>query len=120
MGLQNEKIAALSFVTAELNYLAPPLDRPRTYTFDDLPAHGPLPPGETRIEVANQVIRALKKAHVPPTYGFVNGVLVQQQPFGRRLVAPPGVQENEQGVAQPGVVLVVGGQRTQRAEHPRA
>jgi len=34
MGLQNEKIAALSFVTADLNYLTPPLDRPRTYTFD--------------------------------------------------------------------------------------
>jgi peptidoglycan/xylan/chitin deacetylase (PgdA/CDA1 family) len=49
-------------------------------TFDDLPAHGPLPPGETRIEVANQVIHALQKAHAPPTYGFVNGVLVQQQP----------------------------------------
>lgn len=49
-------------------------------TFDDLPAHGPLPPGETRIEVAHQVIRALQKAHVPPTYGFVNGILVQQQP----------------------------------------
>lgn len=34
MGLQNEKIAALSYVTAGLNYLAPPLDRPRTYTFE--------------------------------------------------------------------------------------
>jgi hypothetical protein len=34
MGLQNEKIAASSFVTADLNYLAPPLDRPRTYTFE--------------------------------------------------------------------------------------
>lgn len=50
------------------------------FTFDDLPAHGPLPPGETRTEVADQVIRALKKAHVPPTYGFVNGVLVQDHP----------------------------------------
>jgi hypothetical protein len=34
MGLQNEKIAALSYVTADLNYLTPPLDRPRTYTFE--------------------------------------------------------------------------------------
>jgi hypothetical protein len=34
MGLQNEKIAALSFVTADLNYLTPPLGRPRTYTFE--------------------------------------------------------------------------------------
>ena len=34
MGLQNEKIAALSYVMADLNYLTPPLDRPRTYTFE--------------------------------------------------------------------------------------
>jgi len=34
MGLQNEKIAALSFVTADLNYLAPSRYRPRTYTFE--------------------------------------------------------------------------------------
>ena len=45
-----------------------------------MPAHGPLPPGETRIQVADKVIKALKKAHVPPTYGFVNGVLVQDHP----------------------------------------
>jgi peptidoglycan/xylan/chitin deacetylase (PgdA/CDA1 family) len=44
------------------------------FTFDDLPAHGPLPPGETRIQVADKVIKALKKAHMPPTYGFVNGI----------------------------------------------
>ncbi|MGB7136511.1 MAG: polysaccharide deacetylase family protein [Acidobacteriaceae bacterium] len=49
-------------------------------TFDDLPAHGPLPPHETRLQVANRVIRALKAAHVPPTYGFVNGIRVQQDP----------------------------------------
>jgi peptidoglycan/xylan/chitin deacetylase (PgdA/CDA1 family) len=49
-------------------------------TFDDLPAHGPLPPHETRMEVAHRVIRALKAAHVPPTYGFVNGLLVQEDP----------------------------------------
>jgi len=41
MGLQNEKIEALSFVSAELNYLAPLRDRPRTYTFEP-------PPGEPR------------------------------------------------------------------------
>src|SRR5258707_7859492 len=41
-------------------------------TFDDLPAHGPLPPGETRLEVASKIIAALHNAHVPPIYGFVN------------------------------------------------
>jgi peptidoglycan-N-acetylglucosamine deacetylase len=49
-------------------------------TFDDLPVHGPLPPGETRLDVANQVITALRNAHVPPTYGFVNAVHFEQQP----------------------------------------
>jgi hypothetical protein len=44
MGLQNEKIAALSFVTAELNYLTPALDRPRTYTFEP-------PSGEPRSNI---------------------------------------------------------------------
>jgi peptidoglycan/xylan/chitin deacetylase (PgdA/CDA1 family) len=49
-------------------------------TFDDLPAHSALPPGETRLEVASKVIAALHEAHVPPTYGFVNGVRVEEQP----------------------------------------
>lgn len=49
-------------------------------TFDDLPAHGPLPPGETRLEVTSKIIAALQTAHVPPTYGFVNGVAAEGQP----------------------------------------
>ncbi|HVH88336.1 MAG TPA: GDSL-type esterase/lipase family protein [Terriglobales bacterium] len=49
-------------------------------TFDDLPAHGPLPPGETRMEVASKILAALRDAHLPPTYGFVNGVRIQEQP----------------------------------------
>jgi peptidoglycan-N-acetylglucosamine deacetylase len=50
------------------------------FTFDDLPAHGPLPPGESRMDVATQVIKALKKAHMPPVYGFVNGLGVEEHP----------------------------------------
>jgi peptidoglycan/xylan/chitin deacetylase (PgdA/CDA1 family) len=49
-------------------------------TFDDLPAHGPLPPGETRMDIAGKIIHALEGAHVPPTYGFVNGLGVERQP----------------------------------------
>ena len=44
MGLQNEKITASSFVTASLNYLAPTIGRPRTYTFEP-------PAGEPRSNV---------------------------------------------------------------------
>jgi peptidoglycan/xylan/chitin deacetylase (PgdA/CDA1 family) len=49
-------------------------------TFDDLPAHGPLPPGESRLEVATKIIATLQAANIPPTYGFVNGVRVEEQP----------------------------------------
>jgi peptidoglycan/xylan/chitin deacetylase (PgdA/CDA1 family) len=49
-------------------------------TFDDLPAHSALPPGETRLEVASKIIAALRDARLPPTYGFVNGVRVEEQP----------------------------------------
>jgi peptidoglycan/xylan/chitin deacetylase (PgdA/CDA1 family) len=41
-------------------------------TFDDLPSHGQLPTGMTRVDVANSIIHALQAAHAPPTYGFVN------------------------------------------------
>jgi peptidoglycan/xylan/chitin deacetylase (PgdA/CDA1 family) len=50
------------------------------FTFDDLPAHGPLPPGETRMAVAARVLKTLKKAHMPPVYGFVNGLAVEEHP----------------------------------------
>jgi len=50
------------------------------FTFDDLPAHSALPPGETRLDVANKIITALKQAHMPPIYGFVNGVRMEEQP----------------------------------------
>ena len=49
-------------------------------TFDDLPAHGSLPPGKTRLEVATKIVAALREALVPPTYGFVNGQLIERQP----------------------------------------
>jgi hypothetical protein len=41
MGLQNQRITALSSVTADLNYLTPTADRPRTYTFDPPPSGEP-------------------------------------------------------------------------------
>jgi peptidoglycan-N-acetylglucosamine deacetylase len=34
----------------------------------------------TRLEVAQKIVGALERAHMPPTYGFVNGVGVQRQP----------------------------------------
>jgi peptidoglycan/xylan/chitin deacetylase (PgdA/CDA1 family) len=41
-------------------------------TFDDLPLNGTLPPGMTRTELVQRVVKVLKHYHVPPVYGFVN------------------------------------------------
>jgi peptidoglycan/xylan/chitin deacetylase (PgdA/CDA1 family) len=49
-------------------------------TFDDLPAHGPLPPGMTRLDVAKSIIATLKAAKAPSVYGFVNAVRLEQVP----------------------------------------
>jgi lysophospholipase L1-like esterase len=50
------------------------------FTFDDLPAHGSLPPGETRMDVASKIIAAMRNAHMPPVYGFVNGADTEKFP----------------------------------------
>ena len=49
-------------------------------TFDDLPAHGPLPAGLTRSAIAGTIARALNDAGVPLVYGMVNGVLEEREP----------------------------------------
>ncbi len=41
-------------------------------TFDDLPVHGPLPPGETRLQIAQSILSTLQANHMPPVYGFIN------------------------------------------------
>jgi peptidoglycan-N-acetylglucosamine deacetylase len=49
-------------------------------TVDDLPAHGPLAPGVTRLEIARRILDAFARHHVPAVYGFVNGKLVDAEP----------------------------------------
>ena len=49
-------------------------------TFDDLPIHGALPPGETRLDIAKSVLSTLKHEHMPPVYGFINAEKLQTQP----------------------------------------
>ena len=49
-------------------------------TFDDLPAHGPLPNGLTREDIAKSIIKALQDAHSPPVYGFVNAKRLEEDP----------------------------------------
>ena len=51
------------------------------FTWDDLPAHSALPIGETRVDVGQKLIAAMKDAHMPPAYGFVNGVQAEREPL---------------------------------------
>ena len=50
------------------------------FTFDDLPAHGDLPPGETRLQVAESILQTLHDQHMPPVYGFINAVKLEEDP----------------------------------------
>lgn len=50
------------------------------FTWDDLPAHSALPRGETRVEIGRRLIVAMKAEHLPPVYGFVNGVATEREP----------------------------------------
>jgi peptidoglycan/xylan/chitin deacetylase (PgdA/CDA1 family) len=49
-------------------------------TFDDLPVHGPLPPGETRVGVGNAIIAAMHDADAGPVYGFINAGQAEKSP----------------------------------------
>jgi peptidoglycan/xylan/chitin deacetylase (PgdA/CDA1 family) len=51
-------------------------------TVDDLPAHGPLPPGTTRSGIAQSYLATLKAHHVPEAFGFVNAAKLAQFPDG--------------------------------------
>lgn len=51
------------------------------FTFDDLPAHGPLPPGMARPAVVNSIVATLKREQMPPVYGFINGFRVARFPY---------------------------------------
>ena len=51
------------------------------FTFDDLPAHGPLPRGIARPAVVKSILATLKRENMPPIYGFVNGFRVADYPY---------------------------------------
>ncbi len=49
-------------------------------TVDDLPVHGPLPEGTTRLRIAESYLVTLKAHHVPQAYGFVNAQRIHDEP----------------------------------------
>ncbi len=50
------------------------------FTWDDVPAHGPLPAGELRLGIGHRIIEAMQAQHLPPAYGFVNGAALEREP----------------------------------------
>ena len=70
--------AGVNFLHAKSKPASKPASPEIAFTFDDLPEHGPLPPDETRTQIASKVIAALRDAHLPPVYGFVNGVWIEK------------------------------------------
>jgi peptidoglycan/xylan/chitin deacetylase (PgdA/CDA1 family) len=72
-------VLLLSFCVAASEQTA--AARPRmALTFDDLPNHGPLPPGTTRLDVAKSIIGTLKARNTPPVYGFINAKQLETSP----------------------------------------
>jgi len=66
---------------------APAAARDIAFTFDDLPSHSALPPGTTRLQIAKDIIAALKAAGVPSVYGFVNGYQLGAEPESQAVLS---------------------------------
>lgn len=71
-------LGALAVVPAQAS------EKPRpgpviAFTFDDLPAHAPLPPGDTRVGIVADILKALDEAKAP-AFGFINGVQTEREP----------------------------------------
>ncbi len=49
-------------------------------TVDDLPVHGPLPAGMTRLQIAQSMLATLRRQKMPPVYGFINAERVEEDP----------------------------------------
>ena len=49
-------------------------------TFDDLPSHGALPRGANRNAIIQKIIDTARAHHLPPMFGFVNGVILESEP----------------------------------------
>jgi peptidoglycan-N-acetylglucosamine deacetylase len=70
----------LHWVLLSFLYVVPAVSQQLAFTFDDLPAHGDLPPGQTRLEIAESILRTLHDQHMPPVYGFVNAFKLEKSP----------------------------------------
>ncbi|AQR63099.1 hypothetical protein BZG35_16645 [Brevundimonas sp. LM2] len=75
-------LAALAVLTAT----GPVAAQDLAITFDDLPAHSALPPGETRVGVIARIVAALADAGAPATTGFINAGGLETEPGDRAVL----------------------------------
>jgi peptidoglycan-N-acetylglucosamine deacetylase len=75
------RVRLMVSAAAMMAAVAPARAQQIAFTWDDLPAHSALPPGETRVEIGRKLIAAMKEAHLPPVYGFLNGILTEEEPL---------------------------------------
>ncbi len=80
-------IAALAFAATQPAAPRTPAPVLIALTFDDLPAHGPLPPGTTRLSVAKAILATLKAHRVHEAYGFVAGSFGMGDPDSAQVLA---------------------------------
>jgi peptidoglycan-N-acetylglucosamine deacetylase len=81
-------LVILSFVLTGSLVLAASLawGQQMAVTIDDLPVHGALPAGMTRLEVAQSILATLKREKMPPVYGFVNGQRGEEDPSSLKVL----------------------------------
>jgi peptidoglycan-N-acetylglucosamine deacetylase len=71
---------AFRCVLLSLLCVVPSASQQVAFTFDDLPSHGDLPPGQTRMDIAESILRTLKEQHLPAVYGFINAARLEAHP----------------------------------------
>ncbi|HWU41481.1 MAG TPA: polysaccharide deacetylase family protein, partial [Candidatus Acidoferrum sp.] len=49
-------------------------------TVDDLPTHGPLPAGMSRVQIARRMLQVFNQHRVPQVYGFAIGTQIHENP----------------------------------------
>jgi peptidoglycan-N-acetylglucosamine deacetylase len=55
-------------------------------TVDDLPLHGPLLKGQTRVDLARRMTAVFRAHHLPPVHGFINAARVEAYPWSREVL----------------------------------
>ncbi len=80
IGLRHPGRRALSIALLLLGCILSAPAQQVAITFDDLPSHGDLPPGETRLDVAKSILATIHDQHLPPVYGFINAAKLGEAP----------------------------------------